>query len=395
MKNYQFLIFFSVVLLIYNAVNYYIYHRAMQALPVESGIKSWFRWVFIFVAASYVLGRFLERLHQSPFSDVLVWIGSFWLAAMFYFLLSVILIDFVRVSNHFIGFLPGSWQTPKATTNVMGITLFVVLSTVFIGYLNAISPVYTRLNLEIDKQANGLEELNIAMVSDIHMGTIIGPKRMTKLVDSINKLNPDIILLAGDIVDEDLAPVIRQNLGKSLLKLKAPMGVYGITGNHEYIGGAEPAVKYLQEHGIVVLRDTLIKVSDAFYIAGREDRDKPRFTGKSRLTLGKLLESANKALPVILLDHQPFDLQNAAAAGVDLQLSGHTHDGQIWPLNYITQAIYEVSAGYKKKGDSHFYVSPGFGGWGPPVRIGNRPEIVNIRLKFLTSAKNDRTDLAF
>lgn len=395
MKNYQFLIFFSVVLLIYSAVNYYIYHRAMQALPVESGIKSWFRWVFIFVAASYVLGRFLERAHQSAFSDVLVWIGSFWLAAMFYFLLSVILIDLIRVSNHFIGFLPGSWQTPKATTNVMGITLFVVLTTAFIGYLNAISPVYTRLNLDIDKQANGLEELNIAMVSDIHMGTIIGPKRMTKLVDSINQLNPDIILLAGDIVDEDLAPVIRQNLGESLLRLKAPLGVYGITGNHEYIGGAEPAVKYLQEHGIVVLRDTLIKIADAFYIVGREDRDKPRFTGKSRLTVGKLLESANKALPVILLDHQPFDLQNAAAAGVDLQLSGHTHDGQIWPLNYITQAIYEVSSGYKKKGNSHFYVSPGFGGWGPPVRIGNRPEIVNIRLKFLTSVKGNHTDLAF
>lgn len=385
MKNYQFLIFFSIVLLIYSAINYYIYHRAMQSLPVESGLKNWFKWVFIVVAISYVAGRILERIQQSAFSDVLVWVGSFWLAAMFYFLLAVILIDLIRLSNHFIGYLPASWLTQKFAVNVMGITLFVVLTTVMAGYINAINPRFQKLDLTINKKANGLKELNIAMASDIHMGTIIGPRRMAKLVDSINGLEPDIILFAGDIVDEDLAPVIRQNLGESLRKLKAPLGVYGVTGNHEYIGGADPAVKYLREHGITMLRDTVVKIADAFYIAGREDRDKPRFSGKARLEVAKLLENINKDFPVILLDHQPFDLQNAEAAGVDLQLSGHTHHGQLWPLNYLTRAIYEVSMGYKKKGNAHFYVSPGFGGWGPPVRTGNRPEIVNIKLRFLPS----------
>jgi predicted MPP superfamily phosphohydrolase len=184
------------------------------------------------------------------------------------------------------------------------------------------------------------------------------------------------------MVDEDLAPVIRHDLGRSLKKLRAPLGVFSITGNHEYIGGAEKAVKYLTEHGITVLRDTAISIDESFYLAGRDDRDKPRFSGKPRKSVAEILQGIDKTKPVILMDHQPFKLIDAADAGVDLQLSGHTHHGQLWPFNYITKAIYELSWGYKKINNAHFYVSSGYGGWGPPVRTGNRPELVNIRIHF-------------
>jgi predicted MPP superfamily phosphohydrolase len=382
MKNYQFLIFFSVVLLIYSAINYYIYHRGMQALASEPTYRIWFRWGFIFLAASYVAGRFLERIQLSAFSDFLVWTGSFWLAIMFYLLLAVILVDIIRLLNGLTGFLPASLTTRQAALTTFLTIGGLVLLLVTAGYINAISPRIKKLNITIAKNAGNLKELNIVMASDIHMGTIIGPRRMTKLVEMINSQNPDIILLAGDIVDEDLAPVVRQNLGSALLGLKAPMGIFGITGNHEYIGGAEAAVKYLQDHGVIILRDSVVRVGDSFFLAGREDRDKPRFSGRPRLEVEELLKNTDKSFPVILLDHQPFNLEKAQAAGADLQLSGHTHHGQLWPLNYITSAIYEVSMGYLKKSDSHFYVSPGFGGWGPPVRIGNRPEIVKITIRF-------------
>ncbi|MBL7906361.1 MAG: metallophosphoesterase [Bacteroidales bacterium] len=382
MKNYQFLIFFSVVLLIYSAINYYIYHRGMQALASEPTYRIWFRWGFIFLAASYVAGRFLERIQLSAFSDFLVWTGSFWLAIMFYLLLAVILVDIIRLLNGLTGFLPASLTTRQAALTTFLTIGGLVLLLVTAGYINAISPRIKKLNITIAKNAGNLKELNIVMASDIHMGTIIGPRRMTKLVEMINSQNPDIILFAGDIVDEDLAPVVRQNLGSALLGLKAPMGIFGITGNHEYIGGAEAAVKYLQDHGVIILRDSVVRVGDSFYLAGREDRDKPRFSGRPRLEVEELLKNTDKSFPVILLDHQPFNLEKAQAAGADLQLSGHTHHGQLWPLNYITSAIYEVSMGYLKKSDSHFYVSPGFGGWGPPVRIGNRPEIVKITIRF-------------
>lgn len=382
MKSYQFLIFFSIVMLIYASVNYYIYSRAMQAIPADSSFRNWFRWGFIILASSYVAGRFLERAYLSAFSDVLTWVGAFWLAVMLYGFLMVVLVDLVRLTDYFTGVLPEIMYSGKFKQNAFFVSAVIIILIVIGGHINAITPRTTTLDIKIDKTAGDLKQLNIAMASDIHMGTLIGPRRTSKLVDSINSLNPDIILFAGDIVDEDLAPVIRQNLGDALRKLKAPLGVYGITGNHEYIGGAEAAVKYLEAHGIVMLRDSVIKISDAFYVAGREDREKSRFSGKDRKEVSDLLAGVDKSLPLILLDHQPYSLEKASGAGVDLQLSGHTHHGQLWPLNFITSAIYEVSMGYKQKGESHFYVSPGFGGWGPPVRTGNRPEIVNIRLRF-------------
>jgi predicted MPP superfamily phosphohydrolase len=131
-----------------------------------------------------------------------------------------------------------------------------------------------------------------------------------------------------------------------------------------------------------VLRDTAILVDNRFYLVGREDRDRSRFIGKPRKELDELMQTVNLSLPVIMMDHQPFNLGRVAKLGIDLQLSGHTHHGQMWPFNHITTAIYELSRGYKMIGNTHFYVSTGFGTWGPPVRLGNRPEIVQIILKF-------------
>jgi predicted MPP superfamily phosphohydrolase len=123
-------------------------------------------------------------------------------------------------------------------------------------------------------------------------------------------------------------------------------------------------------------------MDDKFYIIGREDRDKRNFAGTNRKDIENLMQGLDQSLPIIMLDHQPFELDKKEKLGIDLTLSGHTHHGQMWPLNYITKAIYEVSWGYKKKGDTHVYVSSGVGGWGPPVRIGNRPEIVLINVMF-------------
>jgi predicted MPP superfamily phosphohydrolase len=262
--------------------------------------------------------------------------------------------------------------------SVTGLVGIVVL----LGHINALNPRVKRIDIYVDKKAGEMKTLHIAAASDIHLGTLVGPRRTAKLVRMLNECKADMILFAGDIVDEDLAPVIRYDLGRSLLKLKAPLGVYAITGNHEYIGGADAAVEYLETHGVKMLRDTVIKIKDSFYIAGRNDRDSKRFSGKDRKALGDLLHGVDLTFPVIMMDHQPFNLQQVVDAGVDFQISGHTHHGQLWPFNYITDAIYEVSWGYKQKGNSQFYVSSGYGGWGPSVRTGNRPEILDIYVTF-------------
>jgi hypothetical protein len=325
----------------------------------------------------------MERVWISPVSNFFTFVGSFWLAVMVYLLMTVLVIDVIRLILYFlpkIALLTDNYDQVKKVLffSITGLVGLVVL----IGHINALYPRVKRLDIHIDKKAGQLKTLHIAAASDIHMGTLVGPFRTAKLVRMLNECNADVILLAGDIVDEDLAPVIHNDLGRSLVKLKAPMGVFGITGNHEYIGGADSAVKYLKDHGIQMLRDTAIKIENSFYLAGRNDRDSKRFSSKERKSLDKVLESVDFSLPVIMMDHQPFNLQQVVDAGVDFQLSGHTHHGQLWPFNYITDAIYEVSWGYKQKGNSHFYVSSGYGGWGPPVRTGNRPEILDIYITF-------------
>jgi len=201
-------------------------------------------------------------------------------------------------------------------------------------------------------------------------------------VDKINSLNPDIVLLPGDVLDEDLAPVIKNNLGANLTKIKSKYGVYAVTGNHEYIGGVEPAVRYLREHSVNVLRDSAVLIDSSFYIIGREDISSRGSSGIKRKPLNKIAAPLDKTKPMIMLDHQPFRLEEAEQNGIDIQISGHTHNGQLWPFNYITQKVYELSWGYKKKGNTHYYVSCGAGTWGPPVKTGNISEIVNIKIKF-------------
>jgi len=384
MKSGSFIIFFTIVLAVYGLVNTYIFLRGLQAIPAGSTYRIWFILGFWFLVSTFILGRVLDRAGTTGLSTVLTWIGSFWLGAMLYFLLIVVFVDLARLLNHFFHLFPSLFYTDWQQTKLIALYSSVILVLVLIiaGHINTLYPKIRKLDLDIAKTVKGSKDLHMVMASDIHLGAIIGKNRAASLVNKINSLNPDIIILDGDIVDEDLAPVIRQNLGESLKALKAKFGVWAITGNHEYIGGVIPAVEYLIAHNIKFIRDSSVLIDNRFWLVGREDRDRTRFTGQPRKSLEEVMKDVDRSYPVILLDHQPFNLSNAVAQGADLQLSGHTHHGQLFPANLITDAIYELSYGYKKIGNTHFYVSSGFGTWGPPVRIGTSAEIVDIYLHF-------------
>jgi uncharacterized protein len=383
-KTMAFLIFFSIVMVVYATVNYYIFIRGLQAMPTGSSLRTPFIWMFWLLAATYVAGRILERIYLGFASDVLVWTGSFWLGAMLYFFLLVVLFDLLRLSHQLIPWFPqfvlDNWAKTKQIALAGSITLVALL--LIGGHINTRFTAVRKLDIQIDKQAGELNELNVVLMSDIHLGTLIGNGQFRGVVDKAMALQPDIILLAGDILDEDLAPVIRQNIGETLVRLEAPLGVWAVLGNHEHIGGSAAAQEYLEGYGLKILRDSVVKIDNSFWLVGRDDRDKQRFTGRPRKPLEELMQQVDTASPVILMDHQPFYLEKAAALGVDLQVSGHTHHGQMWPLNYITRAMYTVSQGYSEIDGMHAYVSNGVGTWGPPVRVGNRPEIVHIRIRF-------------
>ena len=270
---------------------------------------------------------------------------------MVYYFLFIVLLDLFRLINLFISF-----QINPQINLLAGLIIStIVLLFVVIGYFNAIHPRINKINITINKKSS-LSSLTIAAASDIHLGTIISKSRLNRIVDKINSINADIVLFPGDIVDEDVGPVIKHNLGEILRKIRSKYGVFGITGNHEYIGGAEKACTYLVEHGIKMLRDEYVKIDDSFYIIGREDRSIRGFTGKLRKPLIDIIEGIDKSLPIIMMDHQPVKLNEAVESGVDLQLSGHTHHGQLFPFNFITKKVYELSRGYIKKGNTQFNV---------------------------------------
>lgn len=378
------IIFLTVFIGVYTLLNYYVYSRGYSCIK---GIRSHqliyniFFGIFFF---SFIIGKLLERTHLFRLSRPVSWVSSFWLGALLYFLLIILLIDLIRLADYFFGFLPTTMHSADTETKeqyfIFSVTLVALL--LMAGFINARLPVIRNLKMHIDKKAGSLESLHIVAVSDIHLGILFGKHRMTSLARRIKRLNPDIVLFLGDLIDEVPRPVIEMDMGAALRELNVPYGKYAVTGNHEFIGGIQQSSAYIENLGITLLRDKWICINDSFIIAGRDDRDGSRFTGIKRKNLDEILGDANIHLPIILLDHQPFNLEHAEKSGVDLQLSGHTHHGQLWPLNVITNSIFELSWKYLKKGNTHYYVSSGYGTWMPQVRIGNRPEILDITLQF-------------
>ena len=222
-----------------------------------------------------------------------------------------------------------------------------------------------------------MNSLSIVAASDVHLGDLIRKGRLVKYVELINNQKPDIILLVGDLFDRNLHSVEEQHMDTVLQKLKAKYGVYAVVGNHEYFGNITRAVNYMIKSGIKVLRDDAITIDNKFIIIGRDD-----FTNKHRKPLKSIISDSDKSLPMILLDHQPLHLAEAVENNMDVQISGHTHNGQIYPISLIVAKMYQLAYGYLKIGNTHFYVSSGLGLWGAPIRLGTQSEIVNIHLKF-------------
>ena len=381
MKKYQMLIFFSIVLTIYSLVNIYMFYKGYNAIPCLKNNRFIYAITFFLLAGLFIVAKILESKHSSVITDALNIIGGFWLAFMLYGFLFFLLSDIILLMLRITGIVKGD-----------SILLFRKWSFVFIisasalliigGFINAIIPFTREYNLTINKSAGPVKTLRIAAVSDIHLGSIIRKRSLKKMSVIIKDLKPDLVLLLGDIVDGEIGPVMRGDLLQYFSYPDCTDGLYAITGNHEFIGGAARTIPYIESKGIRILKDEIVTLKGGIQLIGRIDRDSYRFYRKERLSLDELMKQADTTKPVILLDHQPFHLDETAKYGVDLQLSGHTHNGQMWPLNYVTKMIYELSYGYLKKGNTNFIVSSGYGLWGPRVRLGSRSEVLLINIKF-------------
>jgi predicted MPP superfamily phosphohydrolase len=223
--------------------------------------------------------------------------------------------------------------------------------------------------------------ITIVQLSDLHIGATIGRTFIEDVVRRTNDLRPDIVAITGDLVDGSVERLWDAVSG--LGRLQARHGVFFVTGNHEYFSGVEPWLAALSRLGIRVLANERVAIASAgggFDLAGIHDRSAARMHPGHRPDLARALAGRDPARELVLLAHQPKDVEEAAQMGVGLQLSGHTHGGQIWPFSYLVKLAQPYLAGLHRHRDTQIYVNPGTGYWGPPMRLGTRAEITRIRL---------------
>ncbi len=374
-----------IFMFLYLLGNYYIYRRVRPIISSRAA-----RWAvaaaIIFFFSSYWLAELGKHILSPGVTPVLRWIGSWWIGFSFYAVVILILIDLVRGVGHVFHLLPETFLKPSRAARRFALSVIGggVLLLLLAGYFNARKLRVTTMALNLPSSCGHMSRLNLVFLSDMHLGVMVETSFLEEIIKEVNMLNPDIILLVGDTVDMNVAEIERLGHGNKLSRLRAPLGVYAVTGNHEYITGVEGSVEFLTSSGISLLRDRAVKINNSFYLVGREDISAGR-RFKEGKTLRGILSGLDPACPIILLDHQPARIDAAVEAGVDLLLCGHTHNGQLFPLNLITKTVYRVSNGYKRIGMTQIYVTSGAGTWAPPVRIGNVPEIVQLKIEFGSS----------
>lgn len=375
--------FIVIVLLVLGSLNYWIGLRLFQWASLVVPLSGWgFTIVFVLISFAFVIARFGGRWLPRPVTRLLNQIGGFWFLVVMYAPFLLLFLEIGRLLNRWIGFIPGSGL--QAAAIEIGWALVLLMAGLLLyGYWRARHPVVVEYEVTIPKSGGKNDELRIALVSDTHLGSINGRRQLRQMVDMVNALNPDLVLHAGDLIDDEVESFIHEAMIEELKRLQPRLGTYLILGNHDYPAGYTPEYRaLLASGGVRLLLDEVVKVDGSFYIAGRDDWSGQSRWGRPRQPLAEVLQGTDPALPLLLMDHQPNRLNEAQAAGVDLMVCGHTHRGQMFPNNLITRRVFEIDWGYLRKGALHVIVSLGFGTWGPPVRIGNRPEVVSIRVRF-------------
>ena len=296
-------LFFTIFFTVYTALNYYIFIRGWQALHTLPVLKPFYVVFFIIIAYGYVIAKVLYKYLHPLAYDIILGVGAIWFAFLVYFILLLLGLDLIRLVESFYHFLPNyiynNYEQTKKITAIVIIALVSLI--VFLGNLNKRDITIKTLELTLAKGSGKLNELNVVMASDLHLSPIDGEKLLSRIINKIDTLNPDIILFAGDIVDDKAAILKDRGIGESFKRLNPKYGIYSINGNHEFINEVEPSVKFMEEYGMKVLRDSYELIDSSFYVIGREDVSMNSFTGRKRKSLEEIINSINSDFPKILL----------------------------------------------------------------------------------------------
>ena len=360
-------VFFILLLISYLLGNTYIFVRGLQALGHLSFAPKVILGSLYWICALLIIASFVIRdSKQIPFTmgHIIFQVGTGWLVFALYMIIFLACTDLIKVFN-------------SSFSHGFIISLSLTMCVLVYGYINYQHPKKQVINIDINKPLADKDKLKIVAISDWHLGLGTNKKRLRNEIDRINAENPDIILIGGDLIDNSTVPVISQEMDKELNRLNATMGIYMAVGNHEYISGIKECTDFIGKTKIQILKDSVISLPCGLQIIGRDD-----YSNEKRLSSSDWAALTDSSRPIIIVDHQPRNLNDAQQIGADLQFSGHTHNGQIIPLNWITKLLFEINYGYEKRNNTHFYVSSGLTLWGPPFRIGTNSEIVVFECTF-------------
>lgn len=323
--------------------------------------------------------------------------SNYWLGTLLYILLFILLADLIRlILLPFRRKLPEGVFSRRMHAAAGGVVFSLVVLFSVYGIFHAHDTKVTSYNVSVNKSGGSLDSLKIALIADTHLGYSVGVPELQKTADLINAMQPDVIVLAGDIFDNDYdAMDDPEKLIEIFRSMKSTYGIYACYGNHDIpeklLAGFRLDSKedkeadtrmddFLESAGIHLLSDETVLVDNSFYIAGRIDYS--HGGASRRLSPEDLLADLDHEKPIIVIDHQPKELEELSEAGADLDLCGHTHDGQIFPGNLATRIAWENSCGLLKKGDMYNIVTSGVGLWGPDMRVGTDSEVVEIDVAF-------------
>lgn len=352
------------LLALYTGGNIYLFVRLWQSIAL---LPVWLRVViaalFWFAAAAMFLSFGLRNsdLAESAIRAIF-WVGTTWLVFLLYMVLSTAAMDLAQL------FIPtldnGFWYALLATTIVL-----------ICGNINYRHPRVERVTIDSEKLPTG-ESYRIVAISDVHLGYGTSRADLSRYVDMINREQGDVVVISGDLIDNSIRPVAKEDMCREFERVEAPDGIYLAPGNHEYISNIDSVARYLQTTPVRLVRDSVVRLTSNITLVARDDR-----SNRHRLSLEELSSKAGDQELIVVLDHQPYDIATSDSLGIDLHISGHTHRGQVWPLSWLTDALYDQSHGYRRWNNTHAVVSSGLSLWGPPFRIGTRSDLYVIEIR--------------
>ena len=373
-----------------------VLHAVFQNVWVCRGIGL----VYLFVVFSILIAFMMP---DSGFRRFMKLLSNYWLGVLVYAIMTLGIADGVRLIIKYtlknINFPGREILFSNVGTAVIGTICAVIISVISIyGVINAGNIQTTKYEISIYKKAGKLKSLNVVLIADLHLGYNIGCRQMEQMVEKINAQNPDLVVVAGDIFDNEYEALDNPDRLAEILKgIHSKYGVYACYGNHDIqekilagftFGGRakkQSSVEmdeFLEKAGFTLLRDEYVLIDNAFYLYGRPDYERPGRGIEERKTAQEITDNMDLSLPVLVIDHEPRELQELADAGVDADLCGHTHDGQLFPGNITIKFLWENACGYLKKDNMHNIVTSGVGLFGPNMRVGTKSEICDIVMHF-------------